>query len=48
MTIASIVLAAGHGKRMHSSLPKVLHPLLGKPMLLYSIETAQADRKSVV
>lgn len=40
MSIASIILAAGLGKRMHSAIPKVLHPLAGKPMLLYSIEAA--------
>ncbi len=35
-----IVLAAGHGTRMHSSLPKVCHPLGGKPLLAYVLETA--------
>ncbi|MDX2177719.1 MAG: NTP transferase domain-containing protein [Candidatus Sumerlaeia bacterium] len=30
---AAIVLAAGEGKRMKTSLPKVLHPVLGVPML---------------
>lgn len=38
MTTASILLAAGLGKRMHSSLPKMLHPLLGKPLVLHSLE----------
>ena len=28
-----VVLAAGQGKRMHSALPKVLHPLAGRPLL---------------
>lgn len=37
MTTASVVLAAGHGKRMKSALPKVLHPLLGKPLILHAI-----------
>jgi bifunctional UDP-N-acetylglucosamine pyrophosphorylase / glucosamine-1-phosphate N-acetyltransferase len=36
-----IVLAAGHGKRMHSTLPKVLHKLAGKPLLQYIVETVQ-------
>ena len=32
-----VVLAAGKGTRMHSSLPKVLHPVCGKPMISYPI-----------
>lgn len=35
MNLAVIVLAAGMGKRMKSKVPKVLHPILGKPMLSY-------------
>lgn len=37
MTTASIILAAGHGKRMKSALPKVLHPLLGEPLILHAM-----------
>lgn len=37
-----VVLAAGQGKRMNSSLPKVLHPVSMKPMLQHVIETALA------
>ena len=33
MALAVVVLAAGMGKRMKSRLPKVLHPVLGQPML---------------
>ena len=31
--IQFVILAAGQGKRMHSALPKVLHPLAGRPLL---------------
>ncbi len=37
-----VILAAGHGKRMHSELPKVLHPLAGKPLLEHVLQTAQS------
>ncbi|EIJ45490.1 UDP-N-acetylglucosamine pyrophosphorylase [Herbaspirillum sp. GW103] len=36
-----VILAAGMGKRMQSSLPKVLHPLAGKPLLGHVIDTAR-------
>ncbi len=36
-----VILAAGMGKRMHSALPKVLHPLSGKPLLSHVIDTAR-------
>ena len=36
-----VILAAGQGKRMASSLPKVLHPLAGVPMLLRVLAVAQ-------
>jgi bifunctional UDP-N-acetylglucosamine pyrophosphorylase/glucosamine-1-phosphate N-acetyltransferase len=34
-----IILAAGNGTRMHASLPKVLHPIAGKPMLDHVIDS---------
>ncbi|RVU55129.1 bifunctional UDP-N-acetylglucosamine diphosphorylase/glucosamine-1-phosphate N-acetyltransferase GlmU [Anaerosphaera multitolerans] len=37
----SIVLAAGEGTRMKSKTPKVLHEILGKPMLEYVIDSAR-------
>ena len=46
-----LVLAAGQGKRMRSDLPKVLHPVCGRPMLHYVLSAAEsvgADRRVVV
>ncbi|WP_051328188.1 sugar phosphate nucleotidyltransferase [Desulfatirhabdium butyrativorans] len=37
--MAAIVLAGGKGKRMQSSMPKVLHPILAKPMIYWLLET---------
>jgi len=37
-----VILAAGMGKRMHSALPKVLHPLAGKPLLSHVVDAARA------
>jgi bifunctional UDP-N-acetylglucosamine pyrophosphorylase/glucosamine-1-phosphate N-acetyltransferase len=42
MDLSTIILAAGKGKRMKSDLPKVLHPLLARPMIQYVIDTAHA------
>lgn len=42
MGLTVVILAAGEGKRMCSSLPKVLHPLAGKPLLAHVIATAKA------
>ena len=36
-----VILAAGQGKRMNSSLPKVLHPLAGKALVSHVIDTAR-------
>jgi bifunctional UDP-N-acetylglucosamine pyrophosphorylase / glucosamine-1-phosphate N-acetyltransferase len=46
-----VVLAAGQGKRMRSELPKVLHPVCGRPMLLHVLaaaEEVEASRTVVV
>jgi len=40
--VAAIVLAAGQGKRMKSALPKVAHPVAGKPMLWRVAAAARA------
>jgi bifunctional UDP-N-acetylglucosamine pyrophosphorylase/glucosamine-1-phosphate N-acetyltransferase len=37
----TLILAAGQGTRMKSTLPKVLHPAAGIPLLAWAIETAQ-------
>ncbi len=37
-----VILAAGQGKRMHSNLPKVLHPVAGKPLAQHVIDTARS------
>lgn len=36
-----VILAAGQGSRMKSALPKVLHPIAGRPMLHHVIATAR-------
>ncbi len=41
MRVAGIILAAGQGTRMRSKHPKVLHPLVGKPLASYAIETVR-------
>jgi len=40
--IAALLLAAGQGTRMRSSLAKVLHPIAGRPMLHYPLAAAEA------
>ncbi|MCM2131188.1 bifunctional UDP-N-acetylglucosamine diphosphorylase/glucosamine-1-phosphate N-acetyltransferase GlmU [Larsenimonas rhizosphaerae] len=42
MTTDVVILAAGQGSRMKSSLPKVLHPLAGKPMVSHVVAAAKA------
>ncbi len=43
-----VILAAGQGKRMHSDLPKVLHPLAGRPLLAHVLDTARSLGPSCV
>ena len=42
MTLATVILAAGKGTRMKSALPKVLHPIAGKPMVSHVVDAARA------
>jgi bifunctional UDP-N-acetylglucosamine pyrophosphorylase/glucosamine-1-phosphate N-acetyltransferase len=50
MKTTAVILAAGLGTRMRSRLPKVLHPLAGKPMLRYILDVVYAvtDTKPVL
>ena len=49
MALQIVILAAGQGKRMRSGLPKVLHPLAGRPLLAHVLETARAlDAQKIV
>src|ERR1700712_5456611 len=41
MSLDIVILAAGQGTRMRSALPKVLHPVAGRPMLGHVIHTAR-------
>ncbi|HEX4886122.1 MAG TPA: bifunctional UDP-N-acetylglucosamine diphosphorylase/glucosamine-1-phosphate N-acetyltransferase GlmU [Casimicrobiaceae bacterium] len=41
-SLSVVILAAGQGKRMHSALPKVLHPLAGKPIAAHVIDAARS------
>ncbi|MDI3298439.1 MAG: bifunctional UDP-N-acetylglucosamine diphosphorylase/glucosamine-1-phosphate N-acetyltransferase GlmU [Bacillota bacterium] len=44
----AVILAAGQGKRMRSALPKVMHPLLGLPMIEYAVRAAEGAGASQV
>jgi bifunctional UDP-N-acetylglucosamine pyrophosphorylase/glucosamine-1-phosphate N-acetyltransferase len=48
MSLSAVVLAAGLGTRMRSPLAKVLHPLLGRPMVGWIVEALQAVGADVV
>src|SRR5438309_6021136 len=41
-SVTAVVLAAGRGVRMNSKIPKVLHPVAGRPMLLWAMAAARA------
>lgn len=42
------MLAAGKGKRLRSSIPKVLHPVCGRPLLWHVLRTARAARPTKI
>ena len=46
--LAVVVLAAGASTRMKSALPKVLHPLAGKPMLRHVLENAKRLKPALI
>lgn len=49
MTTTAIILAAGKGTRMRSSLPKVLHPVCGRPMIFHVVDQLRlAGAKRIV
>jgi bifunctional UDP-N-acetylglucosamine pyrophosphorylase/glucosamine-1-phosphate N-acetyltransferase len=41
MKTSAVILAAGLGTRMRSQIPKVLHPLLGRPLVSYALQAAR-------
>jgi bifunctional UDP-N-acetylglucosamine pyrophosphorylase/glucosamine-1-phosphate N-acetyltransferase len=41
MKITVVVLAAGQGTRMKSDLPKMLHPICGRPMVFHALDVAK-------
>ncbi|MEA2522263.1 MAG: bifunctional UDP-N-acetylglucosamine pyrophosphorylase / glucosamine-phosphate N-acetyltransferase, partial [Actinomycetota bacterium] len=47
-TLTAVILAAGKGKRLKSSTPKVLHPVCGKPALWYVLRAARAARPTKI
>lgn len=46
--LAVIILAAGKGTRMKSSLPKVLHKIAGEPMIRHILKTAKSLKPSKI
>lgn len=42
MSLTAVILAGGQGTRMKSPLPKVLHPVAGRPMIARIIDTCRA------
>ncbi|MFM7921475.1 MAG: NTP transferase domain-containing protein, partial [Planctomycetaceae bacterium] len=40
--VLAVILAAGKSTRMKSDIPKVLHPICGRPMIEYVLDAARA------
>ena len=47
-SLVAVVLAAGEGKRLRSAVPKVLHPLCGRPALWWVLQDVRAARPSKI
>ena len=47
-SIVAVVLAAGKGKRLKSTAPKVLHPICGRPALWWVLQNVRAARPSKI
>jgi len=48
MSLACVILAAGQGTRMRSSLPKVMHPVAGQPMVRHVVAACEAVRANKI
>lgn len=48
MTVKTIILAAGQGTRMRSSLPKVLHQIADKPLLQHVYDTSRSIEDNAI
>jgi bifunctional UDP-N-acetylglucosamine pyrophosphorylase/glucosamine-1-phosphate N-acetyltransferase len=49
VSFTAVVMAAGQGTRMRSRVPKVLHPICGRPMVLWPVRAAlEAGAAAVV
>jgi bifunctional UDP-N-acetylglucosamine pyrophosphorylase/glucosamine-1-phosphate N-acetyltransferase len=46
--LATVVLAAGKGKRLRSPMPKVLHPICGRPALWWVLQNVRVARPSTI